>query len=160
MPKIRNNCFKTGGIVTDIDPTSYMRGQQGEVVHVQLRFWEPPYIVVRFENSQDLFCFIITENPQGMFFGYVPSELRLDTEWKPEYYAHKLFGKKWHSVATLKVPLDPKKPCMVEECECKQEVVNWVNVWGSVFNVYLCAKHSAYYKMYSCMDSFPHRKTG
>lgn len=151
--------FKPGDVVTDLDPESMYFGKQGEVLSVQNCFWEPPEVLVRFARELYMGYLEKDECIFGVSSIYRPDELRLDEDWEPEAYAQRIFGGNWHHVRTLKASLDKSEPCMVEGCPCNQKEVSWVNIWGTVINVYVCEDHARYFKKYSCMDAFPHRKS-
>ena len=151
--------FKPGDVVTDLNPRSYSHKKQGQVVNVQLCLWGPPEVLV---------CFFpeITDSPgfdypddEREYYLYAPEQLRLDPDWKAEVYAKRHFGTRWHSVNTLKAALDQKQPCMVEDCPESQQERVWINIWGTVYDVFVCRNHAKHYRYYSCMDSFPFRKT-
>jgi hypothetical protein len=143
--------------VTDIDPSSIFEGKQGEVVGVQFRFWQPAEIRVKFDRNLDPYQVGYGMVEKDPVFLYSRKELRKDSDWTPETYARRKFGKYWHSISVRKSPLDPTQLCCVEDCPHTQKHVVWVNIWGTVINVYLCDEHAKYYRYWSCMDSFPHR---
>ncbi len=150
-----------GDIVRDIDRGSIFHNKQGLVVEVQLRFWRPPQILVRFDRRDSLMFYSAHDererNSNWEYYMCPARELRREPDWDPEYYANKHFGTMWRTVAVLKARLSPRKRCMVDECSHEQAEIVWINIWGSVCNVYLCTAHAAHYKRWSCMDMFPYR---
>ncbi len=150
--------LKPGDIVTDLDPQSMYKGKQGVVRSVQFCFWDPPEVLVRFDRELYPFYLGDDECPNGVCDIYPPHELRLDEDWEPQVYARRIFKNNWHSLSTLKKPLNHNTLCMVEGCPHYQTKIAWVNIWGSVSNVYVCKEHAREYKKYSCMDIFPHRR--
>jgi len=158
--------LKPGDIVTDVAENSCLYNMQGEVIMVQLNFWDPPTVLVQFHSRTLPEYYIFTRNrdraheptpPNFYIEEYAPDELRLDTDWNPSVIARRIFGTMHHSVYTIKIPFDSTKLCMVKDCVHTQKYVVWVNIHGSVMNVYVCEAHFTYYTKRSCMDSFPLR---
>ncbi len=151
--------LKAGDVVTDVWRESATRGKQGLVADVQLRFWDEPEILVAFDVEDFPYHLDHFEQMnEKIFFICSADHLRRDEDWAPEVYARRKFGSLFHSVRTLKAKLDPDKLCMVEGCPHNQTQVSWINIWGSVLNVYVCTEHAQHYETWSCMDSFPMRK--
>ena len=151
--------IKPGNVVTDIDPESRFEGKQGEVEDVQCCLWDPPEILVRFDRFlESSFLSRREEDEKFVRFIYEEHELHVDTDWAPEMYARRKFGSKFHSICTCSHPLDTTALCMVDECPYNQEKIVWINIWGTVLNVYVCTRHAKFYEVYSCGDSFPWRR--
>lgn len=150
--------LKPGDIVTDLARDSVFKGKQGLVINVQLYFWEPPEITVCFDR--DFYPYFLETGDETKTVTCICEEedLRLDADWEPEAYAERFFKGCYHSVSTHKRKLDLNTLCMVDGCPHTQTTERWINIWGSVFNVYLCPDHAGHYKKYSCMDSFPFRQ--
>lgn len=151
--------LKPGDIVTDRSRDHITFGKQGEVIGVQLRFWEEPEILVKFDRA--CFPFDLGQyNHMDETINFVVDidVLALNEDWEPDVYAKRVFGDRWHSVRTYAKKFDATKPCMVENCPHNQTDAVWINIWGTVFNVYICKEHATHYRKWSCMDSFPFRK--
>ncbi len=148
--------LKPGDIVTDRNRQSRFYKEQGQVQSVQLRFWEPPEVLVLFPVWARQRALWFDDGDDECFLCQ-PEELRLDQDWQPEVYANRYFGGRWHSVSTPLKPLDPSALCRVEGCPQGQRFRVWINIWGSVYEVFLCAVHARHYRHFSCMDSFPFR---
>lgn len=149
--------FKQGDIVTVMEPESTRHEEQGRVAEVQLCFWEPPEVLVCFDRERPL-SYLTLEPPAIDSRVYRPNQLRRDDDWRPEVYADRLFRDRWHHISCHPEALDPAKPCMHADCPELQAEVVWINIWGSVFNVYVCPGHAKHHRRYPCMDSFPFRQ--
>jgi hypothetical protein len=152
--------IRPGNIVTDMDPESRFQGKQGEVEEVQYCFWSSPEILVRFERFLETFrpWQESGEDEKFVRFLYDELELRIDADWTPEMYAKRRFGDRFHSLRVYNQSLNISEFCMVDNCSHNQVKVVWINIWGTVMNVYVCDEHSKHYQVYSCGDSFPWRK--
>lgn len=157
MPKLG---LKTDDVVTDIDPESSFHEIQGQVVRIQYCFWDPPEVLVRFDRElfPEQFDILRPDHEDTVYEIYELGELRKDKDWEPEVHARRLFGNRYHTINTLRASLDPGKPCMVDECPHNQDKVIWVNICGSVCNVYVCDEHARHFQTWSCMDAFPWRQ--
>lgn len=151
--------LKPGDIVTVADDYPMFERKQGQVAKVQLCFWEEPEVEVCFDP--ELFSFSQLGDDwlggKAKVAEVIPmSLLRREADWAPEVWVKRLFRHSHHFLFFYSEPLDPGKLCMVKGCDSHREKCAWVNVWGSVFNVHVCAAHAKYYHGY-CLDSFPWR---
>ncbi len=154
--------FKPGDIVTDVNPENVFYEKQGQVVCVQLRFWEEPEVWVMFGRT--LYPYSLP--PKGgddrakfLYFQFEEKDLKLeDGKMARAYHAMRkaqtIFGEKWHSLELHRNSLDQTKKCMENACGSKQTEEVLVNVWGTVRNVFLCEHHAVTYRKYPCMDAF------
>ena len=150
--------LKPGDVVTDLDRNSMFWEKQGQVEHVQLCFWTPPEVTVRFDRELYPYSLGFDEHVDGVRFVYRERDLRHDIDWEPKVYAERYFKGDWNTVFTTPVPLDPAKPCMAEGCPHTQVKTLWINECGNVANVHVCAEHAKLYTKYPRMDSFPWRQ--
>lgn len=152
--------LKPGNVVTDLDPNSVFEGEQGEVLSVQMCIWDPPEVLVRFDEDlrRKLFIWDRESYKEGILETYTERELRHDPDWTPERYANRHFPRQWHHVQMLTRPLNQTDLCMVDGCTHHQAQIAWINIWGTVLNAFVCTEHARYYRRWSYMDSFPWRK--
>ena len=144
-----------GCIVTDMDGDSSFLNKQGVVHKI-----EGGVVTVRFDC--DMYPYMRTYEvieKRWIDIDYDdPKYLRCDTEWSVDNQVKALFGYQNCSlIRTLKNPIDPNQPCMVNACDGKQTHVMWWNCWGTVSQVYVCEAHHKEHNGRSS-DSFPYRE--
>ena len=147
-----------GNIVTVIYPDSFFFNFQGEVVKIEENKKEGrKSIGVRFDEQY--LCMWHDYYP-GKIIYFGEKDLRTEADYSLEHKVNSLFSKTmWHTLYTLKNPLDPQKLCMHEGCPKKQEKKIMLNAWGVVQESYVCAEHAKKYHG-MCVDMFPYRKDG
>lgn len=151
--------IQVGDIVTVTDDDAFLRRKQGLVTGVQLRLWELPLIAVYFhQNVCPHVPFDVTEivTDPGMCLTYSEAALTVNPEWEPKTAATMHFGDRWNIVQYDRTPLNPARPCVIEDCPRTQTHVAWFNCWGTVVNIHVCAVHmKMYHRVYG--DSIPFR---
>lgn len=148
--------LEPGHIVTDHNQESCYYQEQGEVIRVQICFWGPPEVLVRFDRDPQEY-YLSDQKWEKTYAVCRPRDLRRNDDWAPQVHARRRFGTRFHVVQTRIGPLNRDEPCLVAECPNHQEERVWINIWGTVMDVYVCAEHARHYRRWSCMDSFPWR---
>lgn len=142
-------------IVTVVLEDSSLYGKQGKVVEIANDNDEDGNIGVKFGlDGEELLGFCATEEEKIVRF--YEHELKVDDDWTVESKAYQLFGKMGHTLHIPKKPLDANTDCRNKNCKNKASSKSMINIWGSVYEVYLCKTcHKIYHG--KCMDDFSFR---
>lgn len=130
--------------VTVIDEDNYYFKDQGTIINIHKDDHPEGPIEVAIERLRLRYKKIKTlSGPfHNLFnneykFRFFPEQLEI-SEISDETMSKRLFGDMFHSLISLKDPLDESKKCMAEGCEKKQKIKSFINFWGTVYPVYLC----------------------
>jgi hypothetical protein len=145
--------MKKGDIVTINYPENHFHEAQAEVlevvdsVYVRLkpgRRYE--YLFGARYGDKD-----IDGNPYGEVT-FPACALTVDEDWTVENRAENLFKGMYHHIFTTK---SDKSICMHEGCDHPADKRILINIWGSVYEVHVCEKHTE--SDGHCMDDWPFR---
>jgi hypothetical protein len=148
--------FGIGAIVRVVDKDGYFWNFQGLVVSTKI-IKEDTTICVCFDNATIPRWRCDPDN-DATVISFKPEQLEKCADWDAEVKAKRLFGDRmWHHIYVCPDPLDPKKPCQVDNCLELQQIRIMVNCWGTVYDADCCLAHAEQYHGL-CMDGFPWRK--
>lgn len=124
-------------IVTVMLKDSSLYDKQGKVVEISDDNDEDGNIGVKFGlDGEELLGFCGTEKEKIIRF--CEHDLRVDDDWTIESKVYKLFGKMWHTLYIPKKSLEANTDCAKKDCKNKASSKSMINIWGSVYEVYLC----------------------
>ncbi len=101
---------------------------------------------------------IWTDCPRVVFFR--PDELAIESDWKLEFYAKRTFPRGFHTLFEFKdkSPFIPgSHECSIEGCSHPATRVALLNIWGSIYPVWVC--EVCFVEFHGmCGDDLPARK--
>jgi hypothetical protein len=80
-----------------------------------------------------------------------------EAEATPQMRARRLFGRLWHSTATLKAAFHPGGSCQHQGCALPVVRRIMVNVWGTAIEFDVCDEHAQRYHG-KLLDDFPAKR--